>query len=99
MDIFSGALSTVRNIKSAAFPAPVGAPTCVFYLLTGLYVRNRPPDGSHSGPPDPAKGRGPLEPLCFCCFFFSEMPNECLVGQQWGPIPIALKPQMLTMFT
>ena len=31
--------STVRNIKSASFPATIVAPTCVFYLLTGLFVR------------------------------------------------------------
>ena len=31
--------STVRNIKSASFPATIVAPTCVFYLLTGLYIR------------------------------------------------------------
>ena len=36
-------------------------------------------------PQPPAKGRWPLEPLCFCGSFFYEALYECFVVQQWGP--------------
>ena len=44
-------VSSIRNIKFAAFLATIVAPTCKFNLLIGLCDSHRSQDGAHLGPP------------------------------------------------
>ena len=61
-------------MKYAAFPAPIGASTCVFHLLTGLFVRHRPLDGAHYGPPNAGTPRN--APVSY---FYQKSPKKLII--------------------